>query len=598
MIFTFGDVVVLLIICALVVTLRQYDRTNRTLNKVKKYADSARAELDRIVQERVDEVRDLSIGLEVHDKRGHALLTRLAEIEELTKRKIDEYQQQLTHLDKKVTRALDTISQLDEYHATSKEKFTYFQKHIHTINEQFIALSRDADELSALQENLPDILRDQRERFRHLIDDKYAMLEKQIKDCAGQTEVQCARAREVHHEYSARLESGIKDGIRAINSAKGKGEERIRYLSRMLTQRQHAERQKIKEQIVLLENEQKLQLAHLKEQYSEKLAEIIADERTKVFNKAENDFGRQLKEFSKREQIEIEKSMSASRAQHLEFKEEANRNAEKLIAEFNENKEALQARHKEALASIHSEYAKRQQSFAELQERFSQLHAESKIELENHDINIKSLISIQHTSFRESEAELQSHLAEKLAALKEEATRAIEATDGELSERVSRIETKSHAINETLRQHEERVNGVIQAGWEQLATEGDAVRSELREQLATLKEEAAHAIEATGATLSEKISSIEATSHDVDSMLQNVQRDVDGQVSAINREMNIVLERARRVQKTAQEQEQRFQSAINGHLDTLSAKTNHRGEEQFQTSLLRMQKTIAEAAKV
>jgi DNA repair exonuclease SbcCD ATPase subunit len=77
MIFSFGNLVTILAVLLILAIYRQFDRNNRSLEKVKRYADHIIANLGKQIEEKTREFKDLSIELQVGLKTGKEILARV-----------------------------------------------------------------------------------------------------------------------------------------------------------------------------------------------------------------------------------------------------------------------------------------------------------------------------------------------------------------------------------------------------------------------------------------------------------------------------------------------------------------------------------------
>ena len=529
MIFTFGNLIVLLVVCALVILLRQYDRNNRTLNKVKKYADSARIELDTLVQERVDQMRDLTIGFEVHDKRGRALVARLEDIESQSGGKLDTYQQQLVHLDKKVGRAMDSISQLDAYHKTSDEKFSHFQKQMWRIDRHFSALSKNADSLEGLQSTLPKIVSEQRARFQKLIDEKYSAVEQAIAHFFSQHKQQITQSQELHQQHTHALDDMTKNGIKELGGATKKGCKKVKMIERALTAREHTQRKGIDEHMRTLQERQNAALEHARAQYAENISALIEKERVHIMKNMEQILAKDTEEFIDKQHAEIQKLTVDTRKQYQDFQQKQDAQLQVFSRDLDQKTGAFEARNAKILSETVDEQDKYLNLLKEVVCKLSDLHTESESEIHAHTTRLQTLASAQQDVFVQEEERMQLQINTLFSALKEETAQNV------------------HAIHEKL--------------------EGNFI-------------------------------AVEKKSGMVDGELQQLQRATDVQISAINREVSIALDRAQRVQKTNQEQEQRLKNTIELHIDSFGDAVDKRVKEQFEKNIIYVKQIMDDASKL
>lgn len=122
MIFTTGNLLTLGIVLVTLILFRQFDRNNRSLEKLRKYGERLRDELGAFVAEREGAVKDYAIELDVQRKAAKELLNRIASLDEgFTQRadaivKIDEriasYDKSLEELLRMTARAQENLDRL------------------------------------------------------------------------------------------------------------------------------------------------------------------------------------------------------------------------------------------------------------------------------------------------------------------------------------------------------------------------------------------------------------------------------------------------------------------------------------------------------
>ncbi len=124
MLFSLGNLLTIAIVVVILAIYRQIDVNNRSLDKMKKYFNKIKEELDAIVEEKAMGIKDLSIELEVHEKtvkevynridqRSTELSLRNEEIENIHK-KIDNYDSVLRELSEMTARVDENLKKLHE----------------------------------------------------------------------------------------------------------------------------------------------------------------------------------------------------------------------------------------------------------------------------------------------------------------------------------------------------------------------------------------------------------------------------------------------------------------------------------------------------
>jgi uncharacterized protein YoxC len=102
MMFTLGDLLVLSVVVIVIFIFRHLDRNNRSLDKVKRFTDRIQGELAAIAEEKSQQLKDISIGVDVHQQSARRAIEQLeASAEELNAKSayIDEIQQRIDQYD-------------------------------------------------------------------------------------------------------------------------------------------------------------------------------------------------------------------------------------------------------------------------------------------------------------------------------------------------------------------------------------------------------------------------------------------------------------------------------------------------------------------
>jgi len=82
MIFSFGNLLSIVIVLIILIIYRQIDRNNRSLEKVKRFSDRMKGELAKSVEEKTSEMKNLAIELQVNMKAGKEVLKRVRDVED------------------------------------------------------------------------------------------------------------------------------------------------------------------------------------------------------------------------------------------------------------------------------------------------------------------------------------------------------------------------------------------------------------------------------------------------------------------------------------------------------------------------------------
>ena len=172
MVFSIGNLITLIIVLIILAIYRQMDRNNRSLEKIRRYSEKITDELDKFVDGKTVEVKNLAVELEVHQKTGREILKRITGSEEaLNERaegiqriaqRIDEYDTaigNLMGLTGKVDESMKRLQEESEFvDRTGKRlkdvqtRLEELEKNLPRLTEEFESLNRS--ELEGLQQEV------------------------------------------------------------------------------------------------------------------------------------------------------------------------------------------------------------------------------------------------------------------------------------------------------------------------------------------------------------------------------------------------------------------------------------------------------------
>jgi len=82
MLFSIGNIITILIVLIILALYRQLDRNNRSLDKVRRYTEKVTSDLEVFVDHKTQDMKNLAIEIDVHQKTGKEVLKRISAIEE------------------------------------------------------------------------------------------------------------------------------------------------------------------------------------------------------------------------------------------------------------------------------------------------------------------------------------------------------------------------------------------------------------------------------------------------------------------------------------------------------------------------------------
>ena len=172
MVFSAGNVLVLFIVLVILAIYRQLDRNNRSLEKVKRFAERVQGDLDALVEQKATAIKDMGIELEVHQRAAREVLKRIQTLEDgLSKRaeqiekignRIGDYDTALDELLKMTGRAQENITRIkdeSEYIDTVGKRLKLSQTRMDEIGARIPELvtefaRHNAGELEKLEESV------------------------------------------------------------------------------------------------------------------------------------------------------------------------------------------------------------------------------------------------------------------------------------------------------------------------------------------------------------------------------------------------------------------------------------------------------------
>jgi len=153
--FTPGNIVTLCISLVLVLLFRQMDKNNRSIEKVKKFGDKLKADLELFIRERTDRLHESSIALDVQQTKAVAAVKRLESIrEELVKKEAElmERTKSVSQIGKQIAMYDTTIKQLLEMTAqaeTNLSRITSESDFADSLGKKLVAAQKQLLDISA-----------------------------------------------------------------------------------------------------------------------------------------------------------------------------------------------------------------------------------------------------------------------------------------------------------------------------------------------------------------------------------------------------------------------------------------------------------------
>ncbi len=265
--FSGSDLIVIAIVVAILLVYRHLDRNNRSLEKLKRFADRVHDELDAHVQQKVVAIKDMGIELEVHQTAAKEVLRRVQAIEQgLNNRsddierigtRIGEYDRALDELVKMTERAEENIQRIKEESSyvdsvgkrirQSQDRLTQVEKQLSGIADQFAtenaarlsdveanalahtksSLAELRDEVSGFQERIDqfgEYVRGAEERAEHATDHAKVELEEILQTVINRAQEATIQSSEQITDLREQLDTMESDYHKRLLSLAERGE--------------------------------------------------------------------------------------------------------------------------------------------------------------------------------------------------------------------------------------------------------------------------------------------------------------------------------------------------------------------------------------
>ena len=153
-----ADFLVIIVILVTYFVSRRMERTSRTLESVRRYANKSKNELDIIVRERETGLRNISANLEEHEKKNREILARVEHLYKGIFKRTEHFQSNMVKIETQ-EKALDNLDKLagkvDENLHRLKEESSYIDEvgsRLSEIKKQFGSIAdRDAERFDRMR---------------------------------------------------------------------------------------------------------------------------------------------------------------------------------------------------------------------------------------------------------------------------------------------------------------------------------------------------------------------------------------------------------------------------------------------------------------
>lgn len=141
------------VVLIILILYRQFDKNNRSLEKVKKYSDVVKKDIEGFIDEKSTEIKDLAIELQVNLKSGKEILNRMKTLEEDFKDKAGNIEGFQNHIDKYNI----SINELMEMTEKVEENLQHIHKESGFIDNIDKKIKDASNKLSQINKNIPEL---------------------------------------------------------------------------------------------------------------------------------------------------------------------------------------------------------------------------------------------------------------------------------------------------------------------------------------------------------------------------------------------------------------------------------------------------------
>lgn len=150
-----GNLIVLVIVTITLIIFRRSDKNSKSLEQVKLYADRRHEEFDLYVEEKMTQLKDLTINLDVQEKTGSVILRRIeGEVDHLSEKisHIEELNKKVMGYNSTMEKMLDLSKELDERYTRIKKESGYIDtldKRVKDGKKKLYAIEKSIDDITS-----------------------------------------------------------------------------------------------------------------------------------------------------------------------------------------------------------------------------------------------------------------------------------------------------------------------------------------------------------------------------------------------------------------------------------------------------------------
>ncbi|MDR1100649.1 MAG: hypothetical protein LBL28_09225 [Treponema sp.] len=220
--FTFGNLITLAIVILILLLYRQLDRKNRSLEKVSKYADKVKEELDVYAEEKAVAVKNFGINLDVERKSAQELMKRL---QNLTEKDLAEKAAAIARIDERIHAYDASLEELVKMTGRVQENLNRIRDESAFVENAGRQVGEAKEKLNEMEKDLGGLLvrfeRENAEALHDAVEETLASVNSTVSGLetrAKNIEIQVENHREAVDKVEQERKANLARDIHTINT--------------------------------------------------------------------------------------------------------------------------------------------------------------------------------------------------------------------------------------------------------------------------------------------------------------------------------------------------------------------------------------------
>jgi chromosome segregation ATPase len=450
-----GHLTVIAIVIVILAVYRKTDTNSRTLAQVRKYADKAREELDEVVAQKVQTLKDLGIDMEVREQTAKEILRRSQGLDDGVQEKIsatDAIGRRIAEYDKVLDELIQMTRRAEENLGRVKEESEFVDTVGKRIREARLRMEEQESRVPELVQRFHDENSEALLALRQSIMDDTS---EKVGALEGSAEAACAKTDELARLLKTAEAENQRAADRIRMDIKNMGSELVEKVSIELAGIEKEYTRKLEEAARRGETLETSALSKLKEHIEGKLKGLSSELAGRI------DAGR----------VDIEKKMNGFSSWIEDLRTEAQSRMENARgdneAAFAEYEANLKGRLDDFESSLY-------QSEKSLEDKVGGLEANTGRIIGEYEAGLKDRLDGLETGLRGAEKSLE----DKIGGLEAKTGRIIGEYEAGLKDRLDGLETGLHGAEKSVKEKADRLEAMAAAAAEEFALKIEGLRAE------------------------------------------------------------------------------------------------------------------------